>query len=78
MLHTFDIDNFEDKDGCPDPDNDQDRILDKVDQCPMDPEDYDEDEDEYEDEDDGDERELDGLRLPSCGDFSWALGDKEP
>lgn len=29
-----DLDNFEDSDGCPDPDNDQDRILDVDDQCP--------------------------------------------
>jgi OOP family OmpA-OmpF porin len=36
-----DIDDFEDGDGCPDPDNDQDGIPDKVDQCPNDPEDKD-------------------------------------
>jgi len=33
-----DKDDFEDSDGCPDPDNDKDGILDKDDQCPMDPE----------------------------------------
>ena len=35
-----DIDGFEDEDGCPDPDNDQDRILDVDDACPNDPETY--------------------------------------
>ncbi|MCB9604064.1 MAG: OmpA family protein [Sandaracinus sp.] len=35
-----DRDGFEDDDGCPDPDNDQDRILDVDDQCPNDPETY--------------------------------------
>jgi OOP family OmpA-OmpF porin len=39
-------DGFEDKDGCPDPDNDEDGILDKVDLCPNDPEDKDGFEDE--------------------------------
>src|SRR5690606_7537642 len=29
-----DVDGFEDKDGCPDVDNDRDRILDEDDQCP--------------------------------------------
>ena len=33
-----DFDDFEDEDGCPDPDNDQDGILDEDDQCPNDPE----------------------------------------
>ena len=41
-----DRDLFEDEDGCPDPDNDQDNILDENDQCPLEPEDYDNDEDE--------------------------------
>ena len=36
-----DLDGFEDKDGCPDPDNDLDGILDVNDQCPNDPEDFD-------------------------------------
>lgn len=35
-----DEDGFEDSDGCPDPDNDQDRILDVDDQCPNQPETY--------------------------------------
>ena len=36
-----DLDGFEDKDGCPDPDNDQDGLLDVNDKCPNDPEDFD-------------------------------------
>ena|SRR5436190_12571422 len=35
-----DVDGFEDGDGCPDPDNDQDRIRDADDTCPNDPETY--------------------------------------
>lgn len=41
-----DFDQFEDEDGCPDPDNDEDTILDVDDSCPMDPEDFDTFEDE--------------------------------
>jgi outer membrane protein OmpA-like peptidoglycan-associated protein len=41
-----DFDNFEDEDGCPDPDNDKDGILDVDDRCPNIPEDLDGDEDE--------------------------------
>ncbi len=41
-----DKDGFEDEDGCPDPDNDQDGILDVDDKCPDDPEDIDQFEDE--------------------------------
>jgi OOP family OmpA-OmpF porin len=33
-----DFDDFEDEDGCPDPDNDKDGILDDVDKCPNEPE----------------------------------------
>ena len=33
-----DKDDFEDEDGCPDPDNDRDGILDKDDKCPNEPE----------------------------------------
>ncbi|HUS64151.1 MAG TPA: OmpA family protein [Kofleriaceae bacterium] len=33
-----DRDDFEDEDGCPDPDNDRDQILDKDDKCPNEPE----------------------------------------
>ena len=36
-----DVDAFEDTDGCPDPDNDQDLVLDKDDGAPLDPEDRD-------------------------------------
>jgi OOP family OmpA-OmpF porin len=32
-----DFDDFEDEDGCPDPDNDRDGILDREDQCPNEP-----------------------------------------
>jgi outer membrane protein OmpA-like peptidoglycan-associated protein len=35
-----DLDKFEDEDGCPDPDNDHDRILDANDKCPNEPETY--------------------------------------
>ncbi len=41
-----DRDQFQDEDGCPDPDNDQDGIPDTSDQCPMEPEDRDGFEDE--------------------------------
>jgi len=41
-----DRDGFEDKDGCPDPDNDKDGILDAEDKCPNQPEDFDEFEDQ--------------------------------
>src|SRR5262249_28443501 len=36
-----DLDGFQDADGCPDPDNDQDGIPDVIDKCPNEPEDYD-------------------------------------
>lgn len=36
-----DVDEFEDDDGCPDPDNDADGVLDELDGCPMDAEDKD-------------------------------------
>jgi outer membrane protein OmpA-like peptidoglycan-associated protein len=42
-----DQDDFEDEDGCPDPDNDRDGFLDKDDKCPNEPEDR----DGYEDDD---------------------------
>ncbi len=41
-----DQDDFQDDDGCPDPDNDNDRILDVNDSCPLDPEEYNNFEDE--------------------------------
>ena len=36
-----DVDQFEDDNGCPDPDNDADGIVDEADQCPLKPEDAD-------------------------------------
>ena len=36
-----DLDDFEDADGCPDPDNDGDMLVDTGDACPLDPEDVD-------------------------------------
>lgn len=36
-----DFDDFEDTDGCPDPDNDRDGLLDEEDKCPNEPEDKD-------------------------------------
>ncbi len=36
-----DLDGFEDRDGCPDPDNDVDGLLDTADGCPLEPEDFD-------------------------------------
>ncbi len=41
-----DYDDFEDLDGCPEPDNDRDGILDEDDQCPNEPEDKDGNEDQ--------------------------------
>ncbi len=52
-----DVDEFEDDDGCPDPDNDKDGIFDKDDECPMEPEDRDRWQDDDgcpEDDNDGD------------------------
>jgi outer membrane protein OmpA-like peptidoglycan-associated protein len=40
-LDPEDVDQFEDEDGCPDPDNDADGIADELDGCPLDPEDKD-------------------------------------
>ena len=56
-----DFDEFEDEDGCPDPDNDADGILDIDDLCPMDPEDVDlfEDEDGCPDPDNDNDSILD-------------------
>jgi outer membrane protein OmpA-like peptidoglycan-associated protein len=57
-----DLDDFEDLDGCPDPDNDRDGIPDVDDECPMVPEDRDgeEDEDGCPEGDEGD-RDGDGI-----------------
>ena len=54
-----DFDEFEDEDGCPEPDNDRDGIPDVEDQCPNEPE----DKDDFEDEDgcpEGNELDRDG------------------
>jgi outer membrane protein OmpA-like peptidoglycan-associated protein len=54
-----DYDEFEDSDGCPEPDNDRDGILDEDDQCPNEPE----DKDGFEDDDgcpEGNEFDRDG------------------
>ncbi len=54
-----DYDEFEDEDGCPEPDNDKDGILDEDDKCPLNPE----DKDEFEDEDgcpEGNQNDRDG------------------
>lgn len=56
-----DMDQFEDQDGCPEPDNDKDEILDPLDQCPIDAEDIDlfEDEDGCPDPDNDQDNVLD-------------------
>ncbi|MBK9033876.1 MAG: OmpA family protein [Myxococcales bacterium] len=54
-----DFDDFEDEDGCPEPDNDKDGILDVDDKCPLNPE----DKDNFEDEDgcpEGNKNDRDG------------------
>ena len=54
-----DFDDFEDADGCPEPDNDKDGILDVDDKCPLNPE----DKDNFEDEDgcpEGNKNDRDG------------------
>jgi len=58
-----DYDEFEDTDGCPEPDNDRDGLLDEVDRCPNEPEDKDgiEDEDGCPEQDDLD-RDGDGIK----------------
>lgn len=76
-----DIDQFEDEDGCPDPDNDRDTILDAVDKCPNDPEDFDgfEDEDGCPDKDNDGDKVLDAaelIRNPD-GTYQWTNKDKK-
>ena len=46
MKKAEDFDDFEDEDGCPEPDNDQDGFADANDACPNEAEDYDADRDE--------------------------------
>jgi outer membrane protein OmpA-like peptidoglycan-associated protein len=58
-----DFDDFEDEDGCPDPDNDKDGILDDADKCPNEPE----TKNGYQDEDgcpDSTTNDRDGDKIP--------------
>ena len=73
---------FEDDDGCPDYDNDQDGLLDEVDQCPMEQEDKDGFEDEDgcpEPDNDGDtildEKDPEGKKLRISKDDTHPNGD---
>ena len=59
-----DMDNFEDRDGCPDPDNDRDGLLDDEDACPNEPEDF----DGYQDEDGCPDPDNDGDGIPDAED----------
>ena len=62
-----DRDDFEDLDGCPDPDNDRDQILDIDDACPLIPEDRDGDADE-DGCPDGEQGDRDGDTIPDTND----------
>ncbi|MBN1769675.1 MAG: OmpA family protein [Deltaproteobacteria bacterium] len=62
-----DRDDFEDLDGCPDPDNDRDQILDIDDSCPLIPEDRDGDADE-DGCPDGEQGDRDGDTIPDTND----------
>jgi outer membrane protein OmpA-like peptidoglycan-associated protein len=64
-----DVDGFEDADGCPDPDNDGDEIVDADDQCPNEPEDV----DGFEDADGCPDPDNDG---DGIADFSDACPDE--
>jgi len=76
-----DVDQFEDEDGCPDPDNDRDTILDGVDSCPNDPEDFDqfEDVDGCPDKDNDKDGVLDAAELTRNpdGTYQWSNKDKK-
>jgi outer membrane protein OmpA-like peptidoglycan-associated protein len=76
-----DVDQFEDEDGCPDPDNDRDTILDGVDNCPNDPEDFDqfEDQDGCPDKDNDKDGVLDAAELNRNpdGTYAWTNKDKK-
>jgi OmpA-OmpF porin, OOP family len=61
---TEDRDNFQDQDGCPDPDNDGDTLPDVQDKCPNDPEDV----DQFEDEDGCAEADNDKDGIPDIND----------
>lgn len=75
-----DLDQFEDEDGCPDPDNDRDTLLDAVDKCPNDPEDFDQfqDEDGCPDKDNDGDKVLDAAELVRNpdGTYNWTNNDK--
>jgi|GEM_PF-258842 len=78
-----DKDQFEDSDGCPDPDNDRDGILDVEDQCPLAPEDRDafKDDDGCPDPDNDDDGHLDvtdGCPNEPEDYDSWVDGDGCP
>ena len=76
-----DVDQFEDQDGCPDPDNDRDTLLDGVDKCPNDPEDFDqfEDQDGCPDVDNDGDKVLDAATLNRNpdGTYNWVNNDKK-
>jgi outer membrane protein OmpA-like peptidoglycan-associated protein len=59
-----DFDQFEDKDGCPDEDNDGDKVPDAVDRCPNDAEDF----DSFEDADGCPDLDNDGDGVPDTAD----------
>ncbi|MCB9569246.1 MAG: OmpA family protein [Myxococcales bacterium] len=75
-----DFDEFEDEDGCPEPDNDRDTIIDANDKCPNDPEDFDqfEDEDGCPDKDNDNDGVLDAAELNRNpdGTYTWTNNDK--
>ena len=76
-----DIDQYEDADGCPAPDNDRDTLLDSVDKCPNDPEDFDqfEDQDGCPDTDNDKDKVLDAAELTRNpdGTYVWLNKDKK-
>jgi outer membrane protein OmpA-like peptidoglycan-associated protein len=59
-----DKDQFQDDDGCPDPDNDGDGVVDGKDKCPLEPE----DKDNFQDDDGCPELDNDGDELPDTSD----------
>lgn len=63
-MQPEDLDEFEDTDGCPDPDNDKDGVLDAADRCPLDPEDR----DQFEDDDGCKDPDNDRDGLPDAQD----------
>jgi outer membrane protein OmpA-like peptidoglycan-associated protein len=63
-MEPEDVDGFEDENGCVDPDNDGDGMLDAADQCPVDAEDM----DGFEDEDGCPDLDNDGDGVPDAAD----------